>query len=159
MGVCQTLFISIIFRLRFSISEVLETLYGPFKIIEAIGLVAYRLALPDFAKIHPVFHCSLLKPHCGPHPPPQELPPMFSDDIFVPHWRLVLVQWHGLPPEDTTWESWDLLSAHYHHDPISTEVVIDTKDEPNVTNGPKNDDRIGPKHITKRPSNWDDYEH
>jgi len=44
--------------------------YGSFEIIEAIGFVAYRLALPDSAKIHPVFHCSLLKPHRGPLPPP-----------------------------------------------------------------------------------------
>ena len=34
---------------------------GPFKIIEVIGQQAYRLALPEDWKIHPVFHVSLLK--------------------------------------------------------------------------------------------------
>ena len=35
---------------------------GPFKIIQKISSVAYRLQLPDEWSIHPVFHVSLLKP-------------------------------------------------------------------------------------------------
>ena len=34
---------------------------GSFKIIEVVGQQAYRLALPEDWKIHPVFHVSLLK--------------------------------------------------------------------------------------------------
>jgi len=34
---------------------------GPFSIIERIGLVAYRLALPLTVKVHDVFNVSLLK--------------------------------------------------------------------------------------------------
>ena len=40
--------------------------YGPYQVIERVGLVAYKLALPASAKIHPMFHCLLLKPHSGP---------------------------------------------------------------------------------------------
>jgi len=35
---------------------------GPYKVIERIGLIAYRLALPPHLnKIHEIFHVSLLK--------------------------------------------------------------------------------------------------
>ena len=35
--------------------------YGPFEILNIIGLVAYELALPPSIKVHNVFHVSLLK--------------------------------------------------------------------------------------------------
>lgn len=56
--------------------------YDPFKVIERIGRAAYRLQLPAETKIHPVFHCSLLKPFIGT--PEDEkiatLPTQFTDD-------------------------------------------------------------------------------
>ena len=55
--------------------------YGPFGIIETIGVVAYRLTLPEHSKIHNVFHCSLLKPHHGPiQEVSAPLPPQATDN-------------------------------------------------------------------------------
>ena len=49
--------------MRFGKKEKLAPRYiQPFKILERIGVVAYRLALPpDMSQVHPVFHVSMLR--------------------------------------------------------------------------------------------------
>ncbi|MCI43880.1 hypothetical protein A2U01_0065119, partial [Trifolium medium] len=39
--------------------------FGPFKIVQQIGEVAFKLQLPDTSRVHPVFHVSQLKPYTG----------------------------------------------------------------------------------------------
>lgn len=94
--------------------------YGPYKIIEKIGVVAYKLELPDESKIHPVFHVSYLKKYSDPlHQSQQHLPPVNEDLEVQPYpeavlaervsykgyltFRKLLVQWKGTSTADATW--------------------------------------------------------
>jgi hypothetical protein len=42
--------------------------YGPYQVLKVIGTVFYKLALPPRARIHDVFHVSLLKKYEGAPP-------------------------------------------------------------------------------------------
>ena len=114
-------------------SKLAKWYYGPFQVLQRIGPVAYRLQLPPNSKIHPVFHCSLLKPfhqYTTLDMHAIVLPPQSKDNkpiiarlvILNTKWitsdtrpeLMVLVQWQGLLPEDTSWEPWAKLKEAYH---------------------------------------------
>ncbi|KAL5162290.1 hypothetical protein HKD37_07G019427 [Glycine soja] len=95
--------------------------------------------LPTTSRIHPVFHCSLFKPYLAPTNQadvPLELPNSVEDNqpIITPltildaKWEktnigkelLVLVQWRGLFPEDTSWE--DLKLKYNLKDKVTLEA-------------------------------------
>lgn len=112
--------------------------FGPFQVLERIGAVAYRLQLPSESRIHPVFHCSLLRLHHGPPPDehtpcpllfrdqrPLRKPLCFLDMKIDPSSTtptpLVLTQWVGEPLKDTSWEPWPELRDTYH---LEDKVVL-----------------------------------
>lgn len=96
--------------------------YGPFQIINRVGAVAYRLKLPDTAKLHNIFHVSKLKTFVGD--PPSTLTPL-EEEFLCQHPLLkpkailkhrsvlkngheypeLLIQWNHQLPEDATWEN------------------------------------------------------
>ena len=63
-------------------SKLAKRFYGPFQIMERLGPVAYKLVLPEYSRIHPVFHCSLLKLFIGSPASTQatNLPPSVVDN-------------------------------------------------------------------------------
>ena len=67
---------------------------GPFKVLERIGEVAYKLGLPETMHIHNVFHVSLLKRYHSDgrtQPPP---PCLYIDD--EPEWEVERILGHRL---------------------------------------------------------------
>jgi hypothetical protein len=82
--------------------------FGPFKVLEQVGDVTYKLELPVGAKLHDVFHVGLLKSFCDDPPTsPGALPPIRHghaclEPLAVTKSRIargkleVLVQWKEL---------------------------------------------------------------
>jgi hypothetical protein len=67
--------------------------YDPFLIIRKVGEVAYELALPPEARVHPVFHVSQLKPKLGSASTAlPKLSPVDANGVFQPEpWRCWIV--------------------------------------------------------------------
>ena len=105
---------------------------GPFEILERVGTVAYRLALPpSMSGVHEVFHVSMLRKYT-PHPAYvvdwgqievdtdgtfEEGPVRIVDsrDQVLCHKtvRLVKVLWRHYGVEEFTWERKDTIRATY----------------------------------------------
>ncbi|XP_072064498.1 uncharacterized protein [Arachis hypogaea] len=106
--------------------------FGPFPVIAKIEKVAYKLQLLATAKIHPVFHVSLLK-KCTGRLPKSSIPlPLdgqgleLQPQLVLEHHMVkknkrwheeVLIKWQALPVEDATWEVYeDMKQMHPNFD-------------------------------------------
>ncbi|CAN0889585.1 hypothetical protein LINGRAHAP2_LOCUS16136 [Linum grandiflorum] len=98
--------------------------YGPYLVVDRIGDVAYRLALPPSSRIHPVFHVSMLKEAKGNVAGRvQTSLPETTASIPTPQAILerrvrrgrdeVLVHWTDMSPSEATWEDLERLAIQY----------------------------------------------
>ena len=102
---------------------------GPFRVLETIGEQAYRLALPETWKIHPVFHVSLLRDWKAANVQQDQLVSQEDvPDTEEPYWEIekilrwrkikrnkkiikeYLVLWKNFPVEEASWIQANQLS-------------------------------------------------
>ena len=94
--------------------------FGPYLVLRKVRAVAHELQLPENARIHPVFHVSLLKKAMGDFlsnsvdlPPVDDEGPVIMNPEAILDTRWVkrggkvieqnLVRWKKMPAEDATW--------------------------------------------------------
>jgi hypothetical protein len=95
--------------------------YGPYKVLQKIGTMAYKLELPASSRVHLVFHVSCLKKVIGEKIPVQTIFPEIEEEgkitldpeaitdtrIHQLRNRFIsdyLIKWRKLPIGDSTWE-------------------------------------------------------
>ena len=54
--------------------------YGPYKVLQKIGTMAYKLELPGSSRVHPFFHVSCLKKVIGENIPVQTIFPELDEE-------------------------------------------------------------------------------
>ena len=105
---------------------------GPFKVLERVGTVVYRLALPPImSSVHEVFHVSMLRRYTpdlahivdwgeievDTDETFEEGPVCMMDSrdqvLRRKTMRLVRVLWHHLGVEESTWKREDMMRATY----------------------------------------------
>lgn len=97
------------------ILKLLAKYFGPFKVLQRIGKVVYKLEMSSNSRIHPLFHVSLLKKKIGEELVQQQLPNLDSvEERLIPLPQAVLdrrirkkkhevmIHWQGLSPADAT---------------------------------------------------------
>nr|GEV61677.1 putative mitochondrial protein [Tanacetum cinerariifolium] len=125
--------------------------FGPFKVLEKIGTVAYWLKLPDTASIHPVFHVSQLKKVVGDEVAETDFPKELTEDMEMrvqpqevlgvregksnsKEDREVLIRWKSLPEYESTWEPFQLIQNQFQTSTLRTRSDYEAYDLALVVN-------------------------
>jgi len=112
--------------------------YGPYKILEKIGPVAYWLELPVGARIHSVFHVSQLRKCLLPTTPAQNLPPFLTQELELQvepeavrqirkliNGKLeVLIKWKNLSEFENTWEEYAIIDQQFPDFHLEDKVIL-----------------------------------
>ena len=105
--------------------------YGPYKVLQKIGSMAYKLELPATSWVHSVFHVSYLNKIIGDKIPIQTiLPELDEEGKVILELEIIseirtkqlrnrviteyLVKWKNIPVEDSTWEDESFIQKHPH---------------------------------------------
>ena len=88
---------------------------NPFSIIQRIGPDVYKLQIPPpTARIHPVFHVSVLKKCYGDHQqlyvPLPRITNVESPLTQPKHVQQILISWEDLNPLNNTWEDINVIT-------------------------------------------------
>ena len=103
--------------------------YGPYKLLQNIGSMAYKLELPASSWVHLIFHVSCLKKVIVDKIPVQTILPELDKEgkiILEPeviietrihqlrNWSIseYLIKWKNPPTEDSTWEDEYFIQKH-----------------------------------------------
>jgi hypothetical protein len=111
--------------------------FGPFQILQKIGQVAYKLALPENYSVHPIFHVSQLKQAVGSKYQMTPYIPIGLSHLQVPEkvlrQRLVskgsrtvrqaLIKWSALLESLSTWEDLEALKQRFPAAPTWGQAV------------------------------------
>jgi hypothetical protein len=110
--------------------------FGSYQVLQRVGTVAYKLALPAGARIHDVFHVGLLKPFYGEQPvQPPALPPLQNGRVLVQPEKVlkgrlargrrqILVRWKGAPPSESAWVDLDDSVQQYPDFQLEDELLL-----------------------------------
>ena len=80
--------------------------YGPFRVLEKIGKVAYKLLLPDNCNLHPIFYVSQLKKDIGPKAVPTVDLPLIDDQGNIKVAPLEILQRRMIPRNNEPVVQW-----------------------------------------------------
>jgi hypothetical protein len=103
--------------------------YGPYKVFQNIGTMAYKLELSSSSRVHLVFHVSCLKKVIGDKIPVQTIFPELDEEgkIILETETITdtrirqlrnrsiseyLIKWRKLQAEDSTWENEPFIQKH-----------------------------------------------
>ncbi|KAI0502429.1 hypothetical protein KFK09_017378 [Dendrobium nobile] len=138
--------------------------FGPYEVTGRVGAVAYRLKLPQYATIHPVFHVSQLRRALGEHVASPELPASLTEELEVVMEPMelegvrvnkigtkeVLIKWKDLPDYEATWEPYEMVKQQFPD--FHLEDKVNLWEGSNVTSGPVPSGPFRPEHFLEEDS-------